>query len=353
MAAEIAVDNDYYTLEKTVAADDDWKSDTTSLASEVARGRLENGRRYQSLKSEEYWSPSDDQQFEAYETGHLVAILLDYHQRNMLHRAPLKDPKNILDVGTGKGSWAIDMADTYPSATVRGVDLSPPPVTWMPPNCVFELDDLLQEWTWSEPFDFIYLRHMLGSFDEEGWNTLYKRCYDNLAPGGWIEEFELDISVKTDDNSLAEDSELAKWGENFKGCSERAGRSLTVQETMRSKIEKAGFIDVHEQVYKVPIGPWAKDKVYKEVGQLNYHHWVTGMEGYAMWLLTKFGAPSPWTPDEVQVYLAKVRAEMKNPHIHGWHYGRKVWARKPRADELGTRPKEEPEETVIKPEPSP
>lgn len=218
----------------------------------------------------------------------------------------------------------------------------------MPPNCVFELDDLLQEWTWSEPFDFIYLRHMLGSFDEEGWNTLYKRCYEyvphfvhycsqgprgitmatlmshlcsNLAPGGWIEEFELDISVKTDDNSLAEDSELAKWGENFMGCSERAGRSLTVQETMRSKIEKAGFIDVHEQVYKVPIGPWAKDKVYKEVGQLNYHHWVTGMEGYAMWLLTKFGAPSPWTPDEVQVYLAKVRAEMKNPHIHGWHYG--------------------------------
>ena len=25
--------------------------------------------------------------------SHLVAILLDYHQSNMLHRAPLKDPK--------------------------------------------------------------------------------------------------------------------------------------------------------------------------------------------------------------------------------------------------------------------
>jgi hypothetical protein len=143
----------------------------------------------------------------------------------------------------------------------------------------------------------------------------------NLEPGGWIEEFELDIRVQTDDNSLPDNSELAKWGDNFIGCSERAGRPLTVQETMRSNIEKAGFIDVHEHVYKVPIGPWAKDKIHKEVGQLNYHHWVTGMEGYAMWLLTKFGAPTPWNADEVQVYLAKVRAEMKNPHIHGWHYG--------------------------------
>ncbi|KAJ5716097.1 hypothetical protein N7493_008008 [Penicillium malachiteum] len=57
--------------------EDDWKSDTTSLASEIARGRVENGRRceytkiifinlndikspdrsnrYQSFKSEEYW----------------------------------------------------------------------------------------------------------------------------------------------------------------------------------------------------------------------------------------------------------------------------------------------------------
>jgi chemotaxis methyl-accepting protein methylase len=43
---------------------------------------------------------------------------------------------------------------------------------------MFEVDDLLQEWTWSEPFDFIYLRHMLGSFDDEGWDTLYKRCYE-------------------------------------------------------------------------------------------------------------------------------------------------------------------------------
>ncbi|KAJ5888009.1 hypothetical protein N7495_008050 [Penicillium taxi] len=346
----IDVDPDFYTLEKSYD-NGDWQSDTTSIATEIAKGRMENGRRYQALKSEDYWSPSDEQQFEAYETGHLVALVLDYHQPNLLHHAPIGDsPKQILDVGTGKGSWAIDAADMYPTATVHGVDLFPPPVTWMPPNCVFEVDDLLRPWTWTEKFDFVYMRHMLGSFDVEGWETLYKRCYDNIQPGGWIEELEFDIEVRTDDNSLPKDSILGQWAEVFGGASERAGRSLMVQDKMRGRIEKAGFIDVHEHVYKVPIGPWPKDKVLKDAGNLNLAHWLTGMEGYGMWLLTKFGAPHPWTKEEVQVFLAKARVELKNPHIHGYEIGRRVWARKPFDHELKKNPaeKESGKETTEK-----
>lgn len=151
-------------------------------------------------------------------------------------------------------------------------------------------------------------------------HTLLTTHHSNLAPGGWIEQMEFDVRVHSDDNSLAPEKALAGWGNNFIGCSERAGRSLTTQETMRSAIEKAGFLDVHEQLYKVPMGPWPKDRVLKEVGMLNYHHWKTGLEGYAMWLLTKFGAPSPWTKEEVAVYLAKVRGELKDPKIHGYGY---------------------------------
>jgi methylase of polypeptide subunit release factors len=41
-----------------------------------------------------------------------------------LHKAPIKkDAHRILDVGTGTGIWAIDMADKYPSAEVTGIDL--------------------------------------------------------------------------------------------------------------------------------------------------------------------------------------------------------------------------------------
>ena len=40
-----------------------------------------------------------------------------------LHLAPIKNPHRILDIGTGTGIWAIDMADLYPSAEVIGTDI--------------------------------------------------------------------------------------------------------------------------------------------------------------------------------------------------------------------------------------
>ncbi|KAJ5110278.1 hypothetical protein N7532_002923 [Penicillium argentinense] len=335
----IAVDPDFYSLETGASTDPlDFQSETTSLASTIAKGRFENGRRYQATKDDDYWGPSDEQQFEAFEIGHMVFLVLDHYQDNPLFRAPIGDsPKHILDIGTGQGSWAIDVADMYPSATVRGVDLFPPPVTWMPPNCVFEVDDVLREWTWREPFDFIHIRLMYGAFPPEGWDQLYKQAYDALEPGGWIEQMEFDVRVRSDDDSLKEEHQLWGWGNMFIKCAERAGRSLNIHETMRNSIEKAGFVKVHEKKSRIPLGPWPKDKVLKEVGQLQYAHWNAALEGWAMWLLTHFGEPEPWTKEEVHVFLAKVRVELKNPHIHGYNWINRVWARKPTEEELKSK----------------
>ncbi|CAG7956921.1 unnamed protein product [Penicillium salamii] len=298
-------------------------------------------------------SPSDEQQFEAFEIGlqpRESSSSSSNRQISQGEGSPFEtwhlakfSAQHILDIGTGKGSWAIDVADKYPSATVRGIDIFPPPVTWVPPNCVFEVDDILQDWTWKEPFDFIHLRLLLGAFTPEGWDELYKKCYDALTPGAWIEQVELDVRLYSDDNTLKEDSYMGGWGNNFIGCSERSGRSLLTQESMRGTMEKAGFVDVHEVLYKIPVGPWPRDKLLKETGRLQYLHWTIALEGWAMWLLTKFGAPSPWSSDEVQVYLTKVRSELRNPHVHAYEYARRVWARKPTEEEARANIKVEPQ----------
>ena len=46
------------------------------------------------------------------------------------------------------------------------------------------------------------------------------------------------------------------------------------------------------------------------------------------YLLTRFGLPTPWAPEEVIVYIAKLRKELdQNYHIFNWH--NRVWAQKP------------------------
>lgn len=51
-----------------------------------------------------------------------------------LHLAPIDSEgykvKRILDIGTGTGIWAIDMADKYPDTEILGVDLSPIQPGW-------------------------------------------------------------------------------------------------------------------------------------------------------------------------------------------------------------------------------
>ena len=88
--------------------------------------------------------------------------------------------------------------------------------------------------------------------------------------------------------------------------------------TMTDKIRKAGFVDIHEKKYKWPIGPWPKDKQLKEAGMVNYSHWMSGLEGWCMYLFTKFGSPSPWSKEEVLVYISSLRNELKNPRYHNY-----------------------------------
>jgi len=139
------------------------------------------------------------------------------------------------------------------------------------------------------------------------------------------------VRVLSDDGSLPAASLLAGWGATFLRCAEQAGRPLNTQTTMRDAIARAGFTDVHEKLYKCPIGAWPKHPVYKDAGRVNSVHWRSGLEGWAMWLLTKYGEPQPWTAEQVRVYVAKVRRELTEGQngLHIYHYTRRVWARKP------------------------
>ena len=49
-----------------------------------------------------------------------------------------------VDVGTGSGLWAMEVAEEFPTARVIGTDISPTqPTDDLPPNCEFRLESAL------------------------------------------------------------------------------------------------------------------------------------------------------------------------------------------------------------------
>jgi hypothetical protein len=66
--------------------------------------------------------------------------------------------------------------------------------------------------------------------------------------------------MRSDDGSLKEDEPLRKFGNLLNEAMISTGRVPQSEELLRSRLEKAGFVDVKSFTLKQPFGPWAKDK---------------------------------------------------------------------------------------------
>lgn len=110
--------------------DDDAASSkyTASLTSSIEDYPMENGRRYHAFKDGTYIMPNDESELDRLDLTHNM-LKISMNMR-LFDATFSKAPKNILDIGTGTGMWAIEMADEYPEAEIVGTDLSPTQPSW-------------------------------------------------------------------------------------------------------------------------------------------------------------------------------------------------------------------------------
>ncbi|KAF3165947.1 hypothetical protein EYR41_007755 [Orbilia oligospora] len=233
----------------------------------------------------------------------------------------------VLDLGTGNGIWCIDMAHAFPQSEIIGNDLSPIQPTYVPPNVQFEIDDFNDEWVHpANHFDFIHGRALYGSVTS--WDQLLRKVLHALKPGGWWESVETMVEFQCDDGSLPEDSAVKYWVGIMRIACERAGTSFDVAGRVKEWCEAAGFEEVTQRVYKLPIGPWPKDKSEKTLGSYNLANMLSACDGFSLHLLTKFyGMSVP----ELNDLMDRVKAEMKNKKIHSYFRMWVCYARKPEA----------------------
>ncbi|RMJ29068.1 Methyltransferase [Aspergillus sp. HF37] len=284
-------------------------SSTNSLSSSVLSYQYENGRRYHGYREGEYIAPNDDREQDRLDLNHHIYRLAI---GGALTRAPIgQNPGRILDLGTGTGIWAIDMADEFPSSTIIGTDLSPIQPGWVPPNCYFEIEDYESEWDFSQPFDFIHGRGLEGTMRSP--QKFLDEVLKNLKPGGWFEFVDIAPVAYSDDDTIEEAPYMVKWAKLLDDASIEFGKRMNVAHLYKNWMESAGFKNVREDIYKVPLSPWAKDPKMKELGAYQQVNMLEGMETYTLALFTRVLG---WSTESVQVFLSEVWKEVVNRKLH-------------------------------------
>ncbi|EEU37717.1 uncharacterized protein NECHADRAFT_87533 [Fusarium vanettenii 77-13-4] len=249
---------------------------TESLTSSILQYRTINGRTFHSERGNaRYWASNDEKQNESMDiVHHFLSLVFD----GKLYLAPLE--KDI------QGRIFSDFADEFPNTEVVGTDISPIQPSWIPPNLKFEIDDCSQEWTF-EPnsVDFVHMRFLYGSIKD--WSFLINQAYKTSS-----------AMMQSDDGTVTEDSAMHEWGKFFIEGGKKMGQTFTILEddVQRKCMEEAGFINIHIDNRKA-----------------SPHHQLLG-----------------WTMDEVRVYCAQLRRELRNnKKYHPFYWVRKVYGQKP------------------------
>ncbi|RIB23369.1 S-adenosyl-L-methionine-dependent methyltransferase [Gigaspora rosea] len=129
----------------------------------------------------------------------LLHILLKYVWKGNFS-APInhilaKSGAKILDIGCGAGSWSLDMATTYPTIDVTGLDISQyQPIQTMPNNFTFVKANVLEGLPFEDnTFDFVFQRFMTGGYTKDKWPYVMNEIARVLKPGGFLEVYLFEI----------------------------------------------------------------------------------------------------------------------------------------------------------------
>jgi len=199
-----------------------------------------------------------------------------YPRRDLVDRALAPGqsiPPAVLDVGTGSGAWAIDMANRFPHAHVIGMDICVPAVLErpqdIPSNCRFEIADANVDMDrYSNAFDVIHIRCAQAGVKD--FDMLLYNAAQCLRPGGvlllvgcvapLLHEDCATVFPVTDEGQPGFTWYQTVWSTLFDALGTKGNYLVQSLFFWQKWLENnPNYVDVVAETRYMPLGPWTED----------------------------------------------------------------------------------------------
>jgi len=155
--------------------------------------------------------------------------------------------------------------------------------------------------------------------------NLANTIHSHSNPGAYLEIQDIVCPPRCDDDTF-EGTALQKWGDLMLEATVKLGAPMNSAVTVKQLMEDTGYEDLVQVVYKWPLNRWPANRKMKEIGAWTHESTVSNLSGMSVALFTR---ALGWSSDELEVFLADVRKDMKNPKIHAYWPIYNVYGRKP------------------------
>nr|XP_019011766.1 uncharacterized protein I206_03872 [Kwoniella pini CBS 10737]OCF50547.1 hypothetical protein I206_03872 [Kwoniella pini CBS 10737] len=202
---------------------------------------------------------------------HLLRILLGHPFYERISEI-LKDTSNhhrkkVLDVGTGEGTWAIEMADLFPHVKIIGIDEVAIQPVMVPPNCEMDLSKALPYP--AQSLDIIHLRFLVNKVPE--YLSLISQSLHLLKSGGLLLIFD-NFTIPQDDLN-----NTPKGIQAFHDSYNRSLKTAKIQKVITEDIINIlrGNGEIKGDLIKVPINHGnGRMKQLSKIHLINLKAWV-------------------------------------------------------------------------------
>jgi hypothetical protein len=140
----------------------------------------------------------------------------------------------------------------------------------------------------------------------------------HLKPGsGWLEQVEIDLEPRCDDETLPPNAEFRQWYDYIAEATQRGGRPIAYQHNTKELLRAAGFIDIVEAVIRAPVNGWSTDPHQKQIGRWYNIGLAEGLEAISAAPLTRINR---WSFEQhVKPLCGRVSKELANSKIHAYN----------------------------------